>query len=217
MVTTCQNGMCLSKHPAFETHTHRCCTIMPRETWLIMQGNAACHMFVWRQLTDLICWAPVTCCRTFSSSFSMRAAQWFILQEEEKRKEDTFSVCVPQHYLNKSSHKAWILCHCIWVNEWVSVSVRLGQWVCPHLCIACVLLASCQHSSLPISGFLSERILVLSLLMSKLLISTSFARHILHISIWLVLAGLAATVPVLPQLWISSFVIKLLQSDRSAP
>lgn len=107
------------------THTHLCCTTKPRGIWLIMQGNAARHMFAWRQLTDLICWAPVTCWRTFSSSFSMRPAQWIILQKINKTH-------VPQHlHLNRFSHS--------------SLSLHMNKWLSTSVCPQCVLLESCHN------------------------------------------------------------------------
>lgn len=120
------------------------------------------HMREWRQLTDLICWVPVTCCRTFSSSFSMRPAQWIILENKIRQ----CSICISRHYhLNMSSgciSFSITVCDgvCFWetVTEWVSSSLA--------------------GVKLPdsISGPLSGSIPVLPLLMSP------HPHHILHIS-----------------------------------
>lgn len=58
-----------------------------------MQGNTGRRMQEWRQLTDFICSVPVTCWSTFSSSFSMRWAQWIILEAEHLERNIVTSGC----------------------------------------------------------------------------------------------------------------------------
>lgn len=119
-------------------------------------------MQAWRQLTNLICWVPVTCCRTFSSSFSMRPAQWIIL-ESKIRHFQSASLDIITWTCHHTS-----ICLCLWQKKRVS----------PHLSLS--LLANCH--TLPLSGSLSASLL--SLLMSGLVISTFSPHHILYISGW---------------------------------
>lgn len=166
-----------------------------KSCWLIMQENALCHMWVWRQLTDLICWVPVTCCRTFSSSFSMRPAQWIILEN----KNTTCSTCIlstlsPEHIMIMPWHFNSRLnvseCMCTTVREMQidKRSLSPPQFLCISLSV--VKLPHSPPFRLTIWKYPSP---------ISLNVSVSH-QHLLHLShhayIWSALAGLEANVPV---------------------
>ena len=93
-------GLTLRKQTHTDTHIHpylisiviewtfpRKDGIRPRDSafWYIVNAYnfERHHRHFKGRLTDLICCMPVTCWRTFSSSFSMRPAQCIILKERE--------------------------------------------------------------------------------------------------------------------------------------
>lgn len=195
--------------PHRHTFTHLgAYVVQPRplkSQWLIMQENATRHLRAWRQLTDLICCVPVTCCRTFSSSFSMRPAQWIILENKIRHFQSESLNVITWRCHDTSIRVSVIACECVCKTGTERVSL--------HLCASLFRLSSCQTLPLfqiPIWKYPCPT--SPNVWMSGLVISTFSPHHILHISgrPW--------------QEWqrtcsagISGSAIKLLRSDRNAP
>lgn len=117
MVSLIVPGMRFKDKVKSEHFGHSSCTNSPgvKSGWLIMTENMVCYMQDWRQLTDLICCVPVTCCRTFSNSFSMRPAQWIILENKIRHAQSALS---PEHVIR---------------GAFVSLSVRVTECICKRL------------------------------------------------------------------------------------
>lgn len=89
-------------------------------------------MQAWRQLTDLICWVPVTCCRTFSSSFSMRPAQWIILENKIRHFQSAsldIITCACHHHSFLLSLDVSVFCNT--VSERVSANLWVSRFLFP--------------------------------------------------------------------------------------